>query len=105
MPGIGELLLFDRTWDGSADGVTFQDLEGGDLIDTYHPDALFSQPKRIPIAPKDLLRSLFEPGIQASRLPIAGAMGLQNNSAQDVSHGPCADASNNPVRHGLAGQV
>ena len=33
------------------------------------------------------------------------AVGLQINSAQDVSHGPWADVSNDPVRHGLAGQV
>ena len=105
MPGVVKLLLLDRSRDRSADRITLQDLESWDFIDTHHPDALFCQPSRIPIAPKDLLRSLFEPGIQPRRLPIAGAMGLQIDIVQDVSHGAWADASHNPIRHGLAGQV
>ena len=60
--------------------MTLQDLEGGDFIDTHDPDALFCQPGRIPIAPKDLLRSLFELGIQAGRLPIAGAMSWRSTA-------------------------
>src|SRR3954447_24621660 len=77
MPLIVELLLLDRTGDRSADRVTSQDLEVGDLIDTYHPDPLSGQAIRIPIAPKDLLCSSFEPGVQAGGLPIARAMRLQ----------------------------
>src|SRR5262249_55718313 len=57
------------------------------------------------IAPKDLLRPLLEPGLQPRRLPVAGAMGLQIDGTQDGSHGPWAEVSNDPVRHGLAGQV
>ena len=79
--------------------MTLQDLEGGDLIDTHDPDAPICQPGRIPIAPKDLLRSLFEPGIQTSRLPIAGAMRLQIDITQDLPHGPRADVGNNPIHH------
>ena len=101
MPCIVELLLLNRPWDRSADGMTLQDLEGGDFIDTHDPDALFCQPGRIPIAPKDLLRSLFELGIQAGRLPIAGAMRLQIDSTQDLPHGPWADVRHNPIRHRL----
>src|SRR5512140_203790 len=105
MPDVVELLLLDRPRDRSADRLTLRDLKGRDLIDTYHPDALFGKPSRIGIAPKDLLRPLLEPGIQASRLPVAGAVWLQINGAQDVSHSPRADVSNDPVRHSLAGQV
>src|SRR5512135_2260858 len=94
MPDVVELLLLDRPGDRSADRVTLQDLEGRDLIDTYHPDTLFGKPSRIGIAPEDLLCPLLEPGVQASRLPVAGAMGLQIHSVQDGSHGPWADVSN-----------
>ncbi len=88
-----------------ADGVTFQHLEGRDLIDTHDPDALFRQPSRISIAPKDLLRSLFELGIQPSGLPVAGAMGLQIDGVQDVPHGARADASHDLIRYRLTCQV
>src|SRR5271170_7200785 len=105
MPSIIELLLLDRSRDRSADGVTLQDLEGGNFVDAHHPDALCCQSRRIPIAPKDLLRSLLEPGIHPGCLPIAGAMGLQIDIVQDSPHRAWADASNNSIRHGLAGQV
>jgi hypothetical protein len=55
--------LLNRTRDRSADRVALQYLKGGNLIDTYDPDALFCQAIRIPIAPKDLLSSLLG-GIQ-----------------------------------------
>src|ERR1700684_1856799 len=102
MPDVVELLLLDRPRDRSADRPTLQDLEGRDLIDTHHPDALFGKPSRIRVAPKDLLRPLLEPGIEPRRLPVAGAMGLQIDLAQNVSYGPRADARNDPVRQGFA---
>ncbi len=105
VPDVVELLLLDRSRDRSADRTTLQYLECRDFIDTHYPDALFRKPSRISIAPKDLLRSFLESGIQARRLPIAGAMRLQIDVAQDISHGAWANASHNPVRHGLAGQV
>src|ERR1039458_9979529 len=74
VPVVVELLLLDRSRDRSGDRITLQDLRGWDFIDTHHPDALFRKPSRISIAPKDLLRSLLESGIQARRLPIAGAI-------------------------------
>src|SRR5712691_7850534 len=77
MPRVVKLLMLNRTGDRSADRVSFQHLKGWNLIDTHGPDALFRQPRRIAIAPKDLLRSLFEPGVQPWRLPVAGTMGLQ----------------------------
>src|SRR5450759_1211292 len=77
MSGIIELLLLDRPWNRSADRVTLQDLESRDLIDTDHPDALVGKSSRIGIAPKDLLRSLLEAGVEPSRLPIPSPMGLQ----------------------------
>src|SRR5271168_5497190 len=87
MPGVVKLLLLDRSRDRSADRMTLQDLESRDFIDTYNPDPLFGKPSRISIAPKDLLRSLLESGIHARRLPIAGAMRLQIDVAQNMSHG------------------
>src|SRR5215204_5401587 len=40
VPGVVELLLLDRSRNRSPDGVTLQDLESRDLIDTHHPKAL-----------------------------------------------------------------
>src|ERR1700683_503066 len=97
MPGVVELLLLDRSGDRSADRITLQDLEGRNLVDTHHPDALFGKPSRIRIAPKDLFRPLLEPSIEPRRLPVAGAMGLQIDLAQNVSHRPRANARDNPV--------
>src|SRR5271154_5789168 len=105
MPGVVELLLLDRPGDCSADRPTLQDLEGGDFIHTHDPDASLGKPSRIRIAPKDLLCPLLEPGIEPRRLPVAGAMGLQIDIAQNVSHSPWADGCNDPVRHGLVGQI
>jgi len=51
MPSIVELLVLNRAGDRPAKGLTLQNLEGRDLIDTNDPDALFSQSLRIPIAP------------------------------------------------------
>jgi len=105
MPGVVELLLLDRSRNRSEDRITLQDLESWDFIDTHHPDVLFCKLTRIPIALKDLLRSLLEPSIQARCLRIAGAIGLQIDIAQDISHSAWADASHNSICHGLAGQV
>jgi len=77
MPGVLEFLLLDRTWDRPPQRVSLQDLKIRDLIDRQGPDAPTGQPFRIPIAPKHLLRSLFEPGVEASRLPVAAPMWLQ----------------------------
>src|ERR1700683_297486 len=90
MPGVVELLLLDRPGDCSADRPTLKDLEGRNLIDTHYPDTPLGKSSRIRIAPKDLLRPLLEPGIKPRRLPVAGAMGLQIDSAQNVSHRPWA---------------
>src|SRR5665811_718831 len=65
MPGVVKFLLFNRSWNRSADRATFQHLKSRDLIDTDDPDALGRQTIRIPIAPKDLLCSLFEFGIES----------------------------------------
>src|ERR1700722_376243 len=105
MPGIIELLLLDGPWDRSADRVTLQDLEGRDLIHTHHPDALVGKPIRISIAPKDLLRSFFEPGIQTGGLPIAGAMGLQIDIVQQTANRCRTDRADDAVLHSLASEV
>ena len=105
MSGIVEFLLFNRAGNGSPDRITFQNLEGRDFIDAHHPDALVRQPSCIPIAPKDLLRSFFELSIQPSRLPITGAMGLQVDIPQNVTHRAWADGRNNPVGHRLTSQI
>ena len=105
MPRIVELLLLDRPGDRPAKRLPLQDLERGDLIDTNHPDALFGQPLRIPVAPQDLLRSLLEPGIQAGRLPVPSAMRLQIDVVQQSADGRGTDRTNDAVRHGLPSQV
>src|SRR5271165_2028375 len=104
MPGIIELLLFNRTGDPSADGP-LQHLEGRDFIHAHHPDALFRKSSRISIAPQDLLRSLFEPGVQPRRLPIPSSMGLQIDVVQDTPNCCRADRREDFVVDGLAGQV
>lgn len=105
VPGVIELLLLNRPGDRTADRLSFQYLKGGDFIDAYNPDALLRQPCRIPIAPKDLLRSLFEPVIQMGRFPVTSAMGLQIDIVQDVLHGALANASDNSIGYGLPRQV
>src|SRR5277367_3658324 len=105
MPGVVKLLLLDGPGDCSAERPTLQDLEGRNLIDTHNPDPLLGKSRRICIAPKDLLRSRLEPGVEARRLPVACAMRLQIDFAQNVTHGPGADSRNDSVRHGLSGQV
>ena len=105
MPSIVELLVLNRAGDRPAKGLMLQNLESRDLIDTNDPDALFRQSLRIPIAPKDLLRSLFEPGIQTGRLPISGAMGLQINIVQQPANRCRTDRANDAVLHSLTSQV
>jgi hypothetical protein len=105
MPGVVELLLFDRPWNRPADRGTLQDLEGRDLIDAHHPDALFGKANRISIAPKDLLRPLLEAGVQPSRLPIPSPMRLQIDVAQDAANRCRADRRDDPVVHRLAAKV
>src|SRR5258708_25011924 len=103
MPAVIEVRLLDRPRDRSEDRLPLQDLEGRDLLDNHHPDALFGEPSRIGIAPKDLLRPLLEPGIQASRLPVAGAMGLKTPGVQVVSPGPWPVWGTIPSPHALPG--
>jgi hypothetical protein len=105
MTGVIEFLLFNRAGNRSPNGITFQHLKGRDLVDTHDPDTSGRQPSRIPIAPKDLLRSFFERSIQPRRLPLTGAMRLQVDIAQNPTHRAWADGSNNPVGHRLPSQV
>ncbi len=105
MPGIVELLLFNRARDRSADRLALQNLKGGNFIDTNHPAALFGQSIRISIAPKDLLRSLLKPGIQTGGLPIAGAMGLQIDIVQQPANRCRTDRADDAVLDGLASEV
>ena len=88
VPGVVELLLLDRPWDRPADRVTLQDLEGRDLIDTHHPDALFGQPRRIGIAPKDLLRSLLE-----LRAPAEPSSNTESDGAANRHRARCGEPS------------
>src|SRR5207249_4731255 len=95
-------VLFDGTWDGPADRATFQHLEVGLLIDRYHPDALAGQPLRIPVAPKHLLRTLFELLIEAGGPPVAGAVRLQVHVVEDPPDGTRADGIHDAVGLRLA---
>src|SRR5262245_15872090 len=105
MPGIVEFPLLDRAGDRPADRVPLQDLEGRDLIDTYHPDALTGEPGRIPVAPEDLLRPLLELVVQPSRLPVPSPVGLQIDAVQDAADRGRADRRNDLVGHRLTGQI
>jgi hypothetical protein len=105
VPGVIELLLLDRPGNRSPDRGTLQDLEGWDLIDAHHPDALLGQPCRIPVAPKHLLRPLLEPGVQPGRLPVPSPVGLQVNVVQDAADRGRADRRDDLVSHRLPGQV
>ena len=98
MSGVVELLLLDRPRDCRRIGFRSKTWKVG--ISSHTADPLLGESSRIGIAPKDLLRPLLEPGIEACRLPVAGAMGLQVNGGSRCSHGPGADTSNDAVRHG-----
>ena len=57
MPGVLELLLFDRARDRSTDRVAFKDLVVGDLIGADHPIAPLYQAVGVGVAPEDTKNS------------------------------------------------
>ncbi len=105
VPGVLELLLLDKTRNRSPDRATLQNLVVGHLIRRHRPDALASQPFRIAIAPKNLLRPLLELGVEAGGLPVAGAVRLQVHISQDSSDRARADVLDDAVSNGLVSQV
>src|SRR5579883_2552359 len=105
MTDVLELLLFDGAWDGAAERTALQDLEIGYLIYADHPDSSTGQPFCLGIAPRYLLRALFELGIQAGGLPVAGPMRLQVHLMQDPTDGPWRDGRDDAVLDGLMRQV
>src|SRR5882672_11511987 len=105
MPGVFELLLLDRPGDSTAERLTLQDLKGWNFIDTDDPDALFGKPRRIRIAPKDLLRPLLEPGVEARCLPVTCAMGLQIDIVQNPANRCGTDRRDDLVVYCLARQI
>ena len=104
MPGVLELLLFDRAGDRAADRVAFQNLMVGHLIGADHPIALLGQAVGVGVAPEDLLGPLLELRIQTSGPPVASPVGLQIDVVQDPADRPRADGRDDAVSDGLAGQ-
>jgi hypothetical protein len=72
MPGVLELLLFDRARNRSTDRVAFKNLMVGDLIGADHPIAPLGRAVGVGVPPQDLFGPLLELGIQASRPPVTG---------------------------------
>ena len=78
MPRVLEFSLFDRARDRTADRVAFQDLMVGHLIGAGHPIALLGEARGVGVAPKDLLRPLFELGIRVSCAASSMSGGVAN---------------------------
>jgi hypothetical protein len=105
MPGVLELLLFDRARDRSTDRVAFKNLMVGDLIGADHPIAPLGQAVGVGVAPEDLFGPLLELGIQASRPPVTGPVRLQVDAVQDSADGPLADGRDDAVSDSLPCQI
>jgi hypothetical protein len=105
MPGVLELLLFDRAGDRSTDRVAFKNLMIGNLIGADHPIALLDQARGVGVAPQDFLGPLLETDIQASRPPVTGPVRLQVDVVQDPADGSLADRGDNAVSDRLPVQV
>jgi hypothetical protein len=105
MPGVLELLLFDRARDRSTDRLAFKDLVVGDLIGADHPIAPLDQTVGVGVAPKDLLGPLLELGVQASRPPVPGPVRLQVDTMQDSAYGALADGRDDAVSDRLLGKI
>src|SRR5213078_178628 len=87
------------------DRGTLQHLVVGLLIDGNHPDALAGQPFRIGIAPKDLLRSLLELGVETRCLPVAGTVWLQVRVFEDLPDRAWTDGAHDAIGDRLASQI
>ena len=105
MPGVLELLLFDRARDRSTDRLAFKDLVVGYLIGADHPIAPLDKAVGVGVAPKDLLGPLLELGVQASRPPVPGPVRLQVDAMQDSAYGPLTDGWDDAVSDRLPGKV
>jgi hypothetical protein len=105
MPGVLELLLFDRARDRSTDRVAFKDLMVGDLIGADHPIGSLGQAVGVGVAPEDLFGPLLELGIQVSRPPVTGQVRLQIDAVQNSAYGPLADGRDDAISDRLPGQV
>jgi hypothetical protein len=105
VPGVVAFLLFHGTGNRPPDRIPFPHLEGRHLVDAYHPDALFGQASRMGIAPKDLLRPRLELAVGGCRLPVPSAVGWAVHIRQAGTHGPGAEGGDDPIGHGLAGQI
>jgi hypothetical protein len=103
--GVLELLLFDGTGDSSSDRLALEHLEIGFLIDGHYPDALAGQSFRMGIAPQDLLRTLFELLVEATRPPVAGAVGLQVHRVEKALDGTRADGLHDAVGSRLTSEI
>jgi hypothetical protein len=105
MPGVVEFPLLDRAADGPADRLALKDLEVGHLIGADDPIAASSQPLSIPVAPEDVLGAGLEPGVEASRPPVASAVGFEVHPVEDQADSARADRLGDAIGDGLAGQI
>ena len=103
--GVLELLLLDRAGDGAPNRLTLKGLEIGHVVGADNQKPLLLPSVGVGVASQDLLCPLFETHIDASGLPVAGAMGLQINLMQDAPHRAGIDTWDDAVSHGLAGQL
>jgi hypothetical protein len=105
VPGVIELLLFDRAGDRPADRVPFEHLAVGHLVGADDPDPSLGQPLGVGVAPQDPLGPLLEPTVQVGGPPVPGAMGLEIDAVQDSADGAGAEGRDDAFEDGLAGQV
>src|SRR6185312_5565713 len=105
VPGIVELLLFNRTGDAAADRHPFQDLAIGHLVGADDPEPASSQFLSVGIAPEHLLGPLLEASVESAGPPVAGPMRLKVDVIEDAPDRSSADRGDDPVGDRLACQV
>src|SRR5947209_15590891 len=86
MPDVLELLMFDRARPRTPDRTPLQNLQVGHLIDANDPEPSRSQILGISVAPQHPLGPLLELRVEATGLPVSGAVRLQVDAVQDLSH-------------------
>jgi len=105
MPDVLELLMCDRARPRTPDRTPLQNLQVGHLIDANDPEPSRGQTLGISVAPQHPLGPLLELRVEATRLPVSGAVRLQVDAVQDLSHRTRTDGLDDAIADGLTGQV
>src|SRR5580700_11061952 len=105
VPDVLELLMFDAARPRTSDRAPLQNLQVGHFIDANDPEPARGQMLGISVAPQHPLGPFLELRVEATRLPVPGAVRLQVDAVQDLSYRTRADGLDDTIADGLSGQV